>query len=475
MSERKKLDLSRPTGLRDFLPVDTSTFRAVERAVRSALERFGFEEIQTPTFEFLDLFLVRSGEKFRNDVFTFTMPKGDQDGDDPGGNEDLVDEKVFVLRPEFTAPVCRFYIQNEISQDPKPIKIYYVGPCFRNDKPAPGRYREFFQVGVEMFGIQTPLSDAQTIIVAATIVKELGIKDNVVRLNDLNILRCLLLDFTINDEIQDKIIGIMDKANGDMIKASLGLIENEKDAIVDAFTRDLDAIGLPDALNDILRRMLFMSGRFDQIAPEATALFAGHPRALDAVATSHLHVVERLLDAAGIASKVVDLSLARGLDYYTGIVFEIDSPSLGKQKQVCGGGRYDGLIAEFGGEPTPATGFAFGLDRLVLAATANGALGAGVRAPRADVFLYAFSDELVPAIVAIQDRFVREGIRVEMNVADWKVKRALQFASKLGFKHAIMLGPKEHETATVVLKNLVTGAQGTVSIDEAIATIKVKD
>jgi histidyl-tRNA synthetase len=474
MSEEKsvkKVDLSRPTGTRDFLPVDMRKHRHVEKIVRRLLESLGFEEIMTPMFEFFDLFLVRSGEKFREDVFTFTAPRYQAGGENKEISPE--DARTFVLRPEFTAPVCRFYIQSDLNTMPKPLKIFYVGPVFRYDKPAPGRFREFFQFGVEMFGIQGAIADAEVMCVAASIIKKLGIKDHVLRMNDLNILRELLLDNAVNEAIQDKIIGMMDKANGDTIKCQLGLLEDETpEAIEDRFIDDLHDLGLAEGLITILHQFLHLNGKYTDILPKAKALLEGNDRALQALESSNLLEVEKLLDAAGIESRVVDLSLARGLDYYTGLVFEIDSPSLGKQKQICGGGRYDRLVHEFGGDDTPATGFAFGLDRLVLAAEAYGALAQDSDTSRADVYLYAFTPSLVAETFKIQQQLVDEGIHVELNVTDWNVKRALQFASKLGFHFAIMLGEKEQEQGMIVIKDLKTKEQQVIPLEQAIMLIK---
>ncbi|HME56249.1 MAG TPA: histidine--tRNA ligase [Candidatus Lokiarchaeia archaeon] len=473
MSEEKttkKIDLSRPTGTRDFLPDDMRKHRHVEKIVRKLLESLGFEEIMTPMFEFFDLFLVRSGEKFREDVFTFTAPKYQAGGE----NKDISpeDARTFVLRPEFTAPVCRFYIQSDLNTMPKPLKIFYVGPVFRYDKPAPGRYREFFQFGVEMFGIQGAIADAEVMCVAASIIKKLGIKDYVLRVNDLNILRELLLDNDVNEEIQDKIIGMMDKANGDMIKFRLGLLDDETpESIENRFVDDLHDLDLVEGLITILHQFLYLNGNYTDILPKAKELLEGNKRAVQALESSNLLEVEPLLEAAGITSRVIDLSLARGLDYYTGLVFEIDSPSLGKQKQICGGGRYDHLIHEFGGDETPATGFAFGLDRLVLAAEANGALVQDTGMARADVYLYAFTPELVVETFKVQERLVDEGFHVELNVTEWGVKRALQFASKLGFHFAMLLG-KEFRDGNIVLKDLKTEQQQILTLDEAIDAMK---
>ena len=473
MSEEKKvkIDLSRPTGTRDFMPSDMRKHRHVEKIVRQSLESLGFEEIMTPMFEFFDLFLVRSGEKFREDVFTFTAPRYQAGGE----NKELSpeDARTFVLRPEFTAPVCRFYIQSDLNTMPKPLKIFYVGPVFRYDKPAPGRFREFFQFGVEMFGIQGAVADAEVMCVAASIIKKLGIKDYTLRMNDLNILRELLLDNAVNEDIQDKIIGMMDKANGDMIKYQLGFLEGEtQDSIENQFLDNLHDLDLAESLIRILHEFLFLNGNFADILPKAKSLLEGNERALKALESSNLLEVENLLEASGITSRVVDLSLARGLDYYTGLVFEIESRSLGKQKQICGGGRYDRLIDEFGGDETPATGFAFGLDRLVLAAEANGALVQDVGTARADVYLYAFTSGLIAETFKIRQQLVDEGLRVELNVTDWNVKRALQFASKLGFRFAILLGEKEQEQGMVVVKDLKTTEQQVIPLDQAITFMK---
>ncbi|MEX2684304.1 MAG: histidine--tRNA ligase [Candidatus Sigynarchaeota archaeon] len=470
MSE-KKLDLSRPTGTRDFLPADLRKHRKVERIVRESLEAFGFEEIMTPTFEFFDLFLVKSGEKFREDTFTFKAPKAQLELN----NKELPpeDARTFVLRPEFTAPVCRFYIQSDLNSFPKPLKIYYVGPVFRYDKPAPGRYREFYQFGVEVFGIPGAIADAEIMYVAASIVQKLGIKDYILRMNDLNILRELLYENAIKEDVQDKVIGLMDKANGDRIKYKMGLLDDTTQEAIDAaFTDALSCLGLGQSLVSTLEQFLGLNGSFkDDVLSRARQVLAAYPKALQALESSTLLRAEQLLDAGGIKSRVVDLSLARGLDYYTGLVFEIDSPSLGKQKQICGGGRYDRLIRDFGGDDTPATGFAFGLDRLVLAAENNGALKMETTS-RADVFLFAFTPELVLEAFKLQAKLIENGIKVELSITDWNVKRALQCASKLAFPFAILLGEKEWKEGKVALKNLISTKQEVVTLDQAISIVK---
>jgi len=467
----KKLDLSRPTGTRDFLPTDLRKHRKVERIVRESLEMFGFEEIMTPTFEFFDLFLVKSGEKFREESFTFKAPRAQQESADKELTSD--DTRTFVLRPEFTAPVCRFYIQSDLNSVPKPLKIYYVGPVFRYDKPAPGRYREFFQFGVEVFGIPGAIADAEIMYVATSIVQKLGIKDYILRMNDLNILRELLQEKAVKEEIQDKVIGLMDKANGDTIKFNMGLLDDTTQEAIDAgFTDALNGLGLEESLVSTLKQFLNLNGSFkSDVLFRARQVLAAYPKALQALESSTLLRAEQLLDAGGIKSRVVDLSLARGLDYYTGLVFEIDSPSLGKQKQICGGGRYDRLIRDFGGDDTPATGFAFGLDRLVLAAENNDALKMEAMS-RADVFLFAFTPDLVPEAFKLQAKLIENGIKVEFSITDWNVKRALQCASKLAFPFAILLGEKEWKDGKVALKNLISTKQEVVTLDQAIAIMK---
>ncbi|MHC1591683.1 MAG: histidine--tRNA ligase [Candidatus Helarchaeales archaeon] len=473
----KKLDLNRPAGFRDFLPGELRMLRTVESIVRRSIESYGYEEIQTPIVEFLDLFLIRSGEKFKQDTFTFKTPKYNKatiESYDAGeaGDVDASDAKTLVLRPEFTAGVCRFYIQNKISRSPKPVKIYYIGPCFRYDKPAPGRYRQFVQIGVEMFGADGAMADAEIIVVAMNTVKKIGIPDLVLRINDLNILRGLLVDFGISGEVQDKVIASMDKANGDLIKLELGFIDGIKEEIIEIFIKELDQMGLSHEAISLLEQMLYMNGSFKDIKPRVETLFEGKVNARAAIESSNLLVIEAILEGMGISSFVVDLSLARGLDYYTGIVFEIDSPSLGKQKQICGGGRYNRLIEEFGGESTPATGFAFGLDRLALAAGITGALNDKVDKSRSQVFIFAFSTDLAKELFKVQDALISKGIPAEVNVMKAKLRRALAFASKMGFQFAIIIGKREIDQGTITLKNLKTEIQQVITLEEAIDVIK---
>ncbi|MBD3187368.1 histidine--tRNA ligase [Candidatus Bathyarchaeota archaeon] len=457
-----KLDLSRPTGFRDLMPADMRQYRQVETKIRQVIEGFGFEEIRTPMVEFLDLFLVRSGEKFKEDSFTFTVPTARNDD----ASEE--DRKLLVLRPEFTAGVCRFFIQNHISRDPKPVKIYYIGPCFRYDKPAPGRYREFVQVGVEILGARGAAADAEVLIVAMKTALAAGIQDAILRINDLNILRALLKDFAIKDRHQDEIIALMDKANGDTIKATLGVIDADPASIRDELDRGLDQLGVNAALSKILQEFLSLDGAFKQVSTKARQILESCPLAMNALDETPLGEIEGILQSTGIDSFKIDLSLARGLDYYTGVVFEIDSPCLGKQKQVCGGGRYDNLVAEFGGEDIPATGFALGLDRYILAAREHGSFDEGILEKRAFVFLYCFHDALLPNLFKIQERFISAGIPSEINLMGGKVRRALSFASKKAFDFAIILGDKEAEQDMVTVKDLKTGDQELLNVTAAL-------
>ncbi|MHA1698923.1 MAG: histidine--tRNA ligase [Promethearchaeota archaeon] len=469
----KKLDLTRPTGTRDFLPDEMRTFRYFESVVRETIESHGFEEVQTPTFEFFDLFLIRSGEKFREDSFTFKAPKFEVlDGKDASNGEGET-EKVFVLRPEFTAPICRFYITSEISRYPKPVRMYYMGPVYRYDKPAPGRYREFFQAGVEIFGSGSAISDAEIILLAMRVVKKLGIHDAFLRISDLNIIRCLLADFGVTDDIQNKIIALVDKASGDIIKGGDILTEFSREEIITEFVNSCDEIGVSQDLADVLMGLInLMKGDFESVKSAALPMLGSYERAANALETTTLPVIEKILKMNDIESFCIDFSLARGLDYYTGMIFEIESPSLGKQKQICGGGRYDRLIEEFGGPPTPAVGFAFGLDRLILAANANGHDAFTRKKARAKVFLFAFNKDLMPDLFKIQEKLINEDIPAEINVVHEKIKKALAFASKLGFQYAILLGDKEKQENKVTIKNLGTGEQSTLTIEDAIAMIK---
>ncbi|MEM4233466.1 MAG: histidine--tRNA ligase, partial [Thermoplasmata archaeon] len=316
--------IQRPRGTRDFGPAEMAKRRKIEQAMRETCARFGFGEVVTPTFEHAELFTLRSGQSIVDEMYVF-KDKGDRE---------------MALRPEITASVIRFYV-NELSSMPKPLKLYYVGNCFRYENPQSGRYREFFQLGAELIGAKNPETDAEVIALAINCIRAAGLEDYIVRIGHIGILKSLVKEQIPDEATAAEVLRMIDK--------------EDWDALGDMF----DAKALPRKLFERITAIADIKGGIDELN-----------NLEDSEATRHLRDIFEVLSLYGIDEAQVDLGIVRGLDYYTGMVFEIDAPRLGAEKQILGGGSYT-LSELFGGEPVFSTGFAIGIDRVVLAVEAE--------------------------------------------------------------------------------------------------------
>ncbi len=274
--------IQRPRGTRDFGPVEMAKRRKIEQAMRDVCARFGFGEVVTPTFEHSELFTLRSGQAIVDEMYVF-KDKGDRE---------------MALRPEITASVIRFYV-NELSMTPKPLKLYYVGNCFRYENPQSGRYREFFQLGAELIGTKTPETDAEVIALAINCIRAAGLEDIVVRIGHIGVIKSL-----VQKEIEDP------KAAADVLRM---LDKEDLDAMGDLF----DAKALPRSLFDKIAAIADIKGSVEELN-----------NLEESEATQHLKELFSVLKLYGIDDCQVDLGIVRGLDYYTGMVFEIDAPRL---------------------------------------------------------------------------------------------------------------------------------------------------
>jgi histidyl-tRNA synthetase len=455
MSEKLSLDIKRPRGTRDFMPKETLLRRNVERTIRESFESFGFQEIQTPIFEQLTLFEVRSGDKFREDIYRFYSPTKDE----------YEGEKVeYCLRPELTAPTCRFFVNDDLGAGTKPIKSYYIGPCFRYDKPAPGRYREFYQAGIELFGADTPRSDAEVIEVAAYTIKKLGIPNFTIQINDMTILRTFLQGLNLDKEQQARVVGIIDNTGSDIAKLRLGAIEGDEQYFIAKFEQDLQEFVSKEVIS-LLKELIFLKGGLDVLS-EVKKLFTSYPDVIKEIDATNLGYVYKVLSAYGYTSILIDFSIARGLDYYTGLVFEIDVVELGSQKQVCGGGRYNNLVKEYGGHETPATGFGIGFDRLVQCVELfkTPLLPTEKQLVRSDVLLKMMVDD-VETEVEILSTLRENGIRVEVDLMNKSMKKLFSFANKLNIPFVLILGKKELEEKKITIKDMKNETQESIDLN----------
>ena len=405
------MELQKPRGTRDFLPEEMRKRRYIENKLREVATSWGYGEIKTPTFEHIELFTLKSGDGILGEIYNF---------------KDKGDRKI-ALRPELTAPVVRMYVE-ELQRSPKPLKFFYFDNCFRYERPQKGRFREFFQFGVEIIGSARPESDAEVIALAAQMLTSAGVKGDL-HIGHIGILRALLKD--IQPEYQGKIMRLVDK------KDDKGLEDF------------LDQINAPDDIRGKLFRLIGLHG--ENAMHEAQELVG------DIEALTQFKALLELLDVYGIEYQV-DLGIARGLDYYTGMVFEIYCEGLGAQNQVCGGGSYR-LAQLFGGEDTPSTGYAIGFDRIMEICEAKPVV------PKS-IVVVSFEDTRKEAIIIVQK--LRMHITTYLDVMGRKFKDQIAYANTIGASHVVIVGKNELDAGKVALKDMSTGEQELLSVEEVI-------
>ena len=293
--------------------------RYVEEVIRSTFETFGYKEIQTPTFETLELFTAKSGETIIEELYSFT---------DKG-------ERELALRPELTAPVIRFYV-DKLQMEPKPLKLFYVGNCYRYDRPQKGRYREFKQAGCEIIGTDTTQAYAELIAMAYKILEKVGVKNLELNIGNLDILSSVFNRFNLSKDQQKYLTPLIDKS----------LFEDVFAALRDFGIKNEDASALTEILQTSDIKKIENLIKDNSAKKELAELNK---------------IIDLLSESFNIKNYQIKMSIVRGLDYYKGMVFEIEAPSLGAEKQLCGGGAYE-LISLFGGKETPTLADGVGIN-----------------------------------------------------------------------------------------------------------------
>ncbi len=405
------MSITKPRGTRDFLPEDMEQRRYIESIMRDIVKKWGYREIMTPTFEHLDLFTLKSGETIVDELYNFT---------DKGNRE-------MALRPELTAPVMRMYT-NELQATSKPLKLYYFENCFRYERPQKGRYREFWQFGVELIGSKKEDADAEVITLAMSILDAIEV-NGTLNVGHLGVIRHILKE--LDTEHQSNIMRYVDKK---------------------------DDTGLDDYLENInatasLRRNLFelISIQGDDALEKAKEVVG------DIEELQYFKNVLNILDIYEIPYNI-DFGIARGLDYYTGIVFEIYADNLGAQNQVCGGGSYQ-LIKLFGGGDVPSTGFGIGFDRLMQICD--------LVCPKPKNLMIISTDNTRSEAIKIGQR-LREIVPTQVDLMHRNFKAQLSHANNIGADHVLIVGEKELELGKFTLKDMNTGYQETIHIDDII-------
>lgn len=394
-------------GTNDVLPGESYKNQYIESTCLSVAEKYGYKEMRTPVFEHTELFQRGVGDTtdvVQKEMYTF---------DDKGG-------RSITLRPEGTAGAARAFLENGLSNEALPQKICYLTSCYRYEKPQAGRLREFHQFGIECFGASSPLADAEMISLAKQVFDELEVKDLHLELNSIGCPTC----------------------RAEYHKALKEYFESRKDELCDTCRDRLDRNPM---------RIL------DCKSPVCHEIAQGAPVVLDYLCDEcreHFDTVKKYLDAMNI-EYVVNPQIVRGLDYYTKTVFEFVSDSIGAQGTVCGGGRYDGLIQELGGQSTPSLGFAMGLERLKLVMDAQNCPYPDEEKP--DLFIVAMGEKAVLKAVEIAKDMRDEGFSVLYDLNGRSLRAQMKYADKLGAKFNVVIGDNEFDNGTAKLKNMATG------------------
>ena len=429
------MEFTRPRGTRDFLFTEMRERKEAESTLRNVFENYGFQEIKTPLFEELKLFTTKSGEEIVDQLYNF---------------KDKSDREL-ALRPEVTAPVARLYLNELQKTTAKPIKLYYYGSCFRYERPQKGRFRQFWQFGCELIGAKSPEGEAEVISMCNESLESLGITPADININHLGIIRGLFAHFNIDTKTQREIMVIIDKGDKELLKESLvgdnPVIDNEE-------------------LNNVLLNLIDMVGG-KEILPDIEELVKPYDEPQEALA--ELEELVKTLDSFSVDNYTLNLGVARGLDYYTGIVFEVYIPELGAQKQVCGGGTYS-LIKVFGGEEIESTGFAFGFDRLMNAIEELN--GEKELKPYLDVFVAPINDETRQKSFEITQTLRKNGIATDVDLNRKKFKKLMNHANNINVGKVVIVGKKDLDEGKVTVKDMNSGAQELVSLDSLVDYIK---
>lgn len=404
--------LQKPRGTRDFLPAEMAQRRHIERRMRTIAQSFGYGEIQTPMFEEQELFTLKSGEGIIGEMYAF---------EDKGGRK-------IALRPEVTAAVVRAYV-NEAQVAPKPLRWYYFAECFRYERPQKGRYRQFWQFGCELIGADSAAADAEVIALAYELLKSSGVRF-VLKIGHLAPMKHMLQDLDAGE--QKKVMAALDKRDMDLLKTTL------------------DAIDHPDLYEPLTT--LITAETLDQVW-QVTG---------DIPEKSRIEETFRYLTAQNIPF-VQNFGIARGLDYYTGMVFEGFADNLGAENQILGGGVYR-LAHLFGGKDVPSCGFAIGFDRVMVS------LGE-ITPDTAPVVAVVATPQTRTAAYTAAAAFRSAGITVVMDVMDRSFGAQISSALKSGAAYAALIGEKEAAAGTITLKNLEQAAQQEMSLADAVAEV----
>ncbi|MBQ4339823.1 MAG: histidine--tRNA ligase [Firmicutes bacterium] len=405
-----------PKGTSDILPAQSGKWQYLESLFRDICSRYAMKEIRTPMFEHTELFVRGVGDT--TDVVEKQMYSFD----------DLAGRNI-TLKPEGTSPAVRAFVENGIYAETQPTKLYYITPCFRYEKMQKGRYRQFHQLGTEIFGSASPMADAEIVSIAADMFEALGMKEIELRINSVGCPECRAKHReALKAFLADKFDGLCDTCKGRYNKNPMRILDCK--------------------------------------SKECQKLVEGAPMMLDYLCDDcrdHFEEFKSIITDMGI-EYVVDPWIVRGLDYYTKTAFEFVSTKEMAQGTVCGGGRYDNLIEQVGGPSTPGVGFGMGIERLLLLLGEE-----GIALPEdegVDYMIITMGDEARGYGAGLARKLRRAGKSVQMDMMGRNFKNQFKYANKIKAKNTIIIGEDEVKTGSFSVKNMATGEQTSVSADE---------
>jgi histidyl-tRNA synthetase len=439
-------------GTRDLLPMETALWNHVEQTAHAVFGTFGFGEIRPPIFEATELFARAVGGEtdiVSKEMYTFSNPTGlaarvretertSQDATEMGVLADMSESEMISLRPEATACVCRAYIEHNMQQLPQPVKLYYMGPMFRRERPQKGRYRQFYQIGAEV--LETMRTDAANQNVANEIQK----------------------DATTDAEVIEMAMTLFDRMQVPGVQLDINSIGHAADncrrgyvaALKSTLEKVKDKLGADSQRRIESNPLRVLDSKLEHEQPIIETL----PHIADYLCDdckAHYAAVKRQLELRGVIYKE-NWRLVRGLDYYIRTTFEITAKGLGSQNAVCGGGRYDGLVELLGGPPTKGIGFAIGEDRLILSLQES---GKGTAPQGRDVYIAWMGERAYATALRAAKDLRNAGFSVELPPTELKFGKALGRADKLGSRYALILGDNEVSEGSWTLKTLADGTQ----------------
>ena len=407
-------------GTKDLLPVDTARWREFEDVVNETMHQWGYGEIRTPVFEKTELFSRSVGEEsdiVSKQMYTFT----DQS------------DTSLTLRPELTAPTMRAYIQHNMDREGALTKLYYMDTLFRQERPQAGRFRQFSQFGAEAIGSPHPEQDAEVISLVCAILNKLGVANLTVLINTVGSSKS-------RERYRSELVNFLTPLKSELSEISQKRVETNPLRILD--TKDEKEVALLSDAPDILN-------------------------CLDSEDLYHFEKVQGFLTELGIAHEC-DNKLVRGLDYYSRTTFEITSPDVGAQKALCGGGRYDELIEQLGGKPTPAVGFAAGIERIMLALSEKQAQAT----EKMMVYFVTASESAVGSLFRLANELRQSGIPTFSDTLRRSVKAQMREANRLAATYAVIVGDEEIADNSAKVKDLATGEQTDVSMSNLVSHLK---